>query len=326
MNDSLNTEEENYEGYETANDLATITMNYNETKYSLFLPNETTEECLFDADYNPLAIDMSISVGESYNQVLFNSSFYFVLVELKEYLKIENEDISIKFPQLNLTFHQDHPALQTLTAVDFQKFLAQLLKVRGMEESEPLELIIIKHENSTENQLKYLNKLCEDGGILTNYVDPDNEYDEETDDNSSNDMPSENEYQELEDQLIDQPDLLELEDEELVNEFNEESLDSTAVTAETTEVNSTVQIPSIVEQADESITNPTNLDTQPESEIDSSMVIESSSKMELVTSDSIPSLLGIEAAGVVDQDLLLLSDFEDSKHELEPSSSGMIFY
>ena len=85
-------------------ELPSILLAFKDKKYSLFSPSPLCET-LFGSDYVPETIDIPLNDGDQYNTVLFDSPLFYLILELKNLLSVEN-DISLEIPQLRLTLHQ----------------------------------------------------------------------------------------------------------------------------------------------------------------------------------------------------------------------------
>jgi hypothetical protein len=123
-------------------DLPSITLVYEGQEYSLFAPREEAV-CIFGFDYKPETIDIPLEEGDQYNAILFDSPLYYTVLELKHHLGIEQVDISLEFPSLEISLHQDLPYVKKLTMYNLYSMHTQLLLSKDMEES-PLQIVLQK--------------------------------------------------------------------------------------------------------------------------------------------------------------------------------------
>ena len=124
-------------------DLPSITLYYNDKEYTLFSPKSKEDICFFGAEYKPETIDIPLDEGDQYNYVLFDSSLYYTILELKYLLEIGAVDVSIELPTLELTLHQDLLYVKKLSVYDLYNMHMQLLQSKGLEKT-PLVMKLIK--------------------------------------------------------------------------------------------------------------------------------------------------------------------------------------
>jgi len=146
-----------------------IVINYKDEKYSLFVPiRDSIPKVLFGRDYKPKAIEISVDeeARETYSQILYDSPFYYLIIELKSHLglqgqgttEIAEKDISLEFPSLDLVIHQEISILQEKSPGEFVALHTNLRNHEGIE-AEPLEINIIESENSLYSRIQYLSTL-----------------------------------------------------------------------------------------------------------------------------------------------------------------------
>jgi hypothetical protein len=130
------------EAYE---DLPIILLKYQDEQYSLFSQKDNTV-CLFGLDYKPETIDIPLEEGDQYNTILFDSPLYYTILELKNFLAIEKADVTVRFPSLDIEFHEDLAHVKNLSVYELYSMHTQLMIVNGMKEEDiPLfEIVLIK--------------------------------------------------------------------------------------------------------------------------------------------------------------------------------------
>ena len=98
-----------------------IFLKFENESFSLFV-SPTNENILFGKDYEPVAIDIPLENGETYAEVLYNSPIYFLILELKEILKIEHVDVHVDMPLLEIDFDQESAVLKQKSLAEFVRF------------------------------------------------------------------------------------------------------------------------------------------------------------------------------------------------------------
>jgi hypothetical protein len=127
-------------------DLPTIMLTFQDQKYSLFSPSDKDMVCLFGSDYKPETIDIPLEEGDQYNTILFDSPLYYTLLELKNFLGIEKADVTLEFPSLDISLHQDLSYVETLTMYELYSMHSQLMGLDGVgtEEMPLFEIVVQK--------------------------------------------------------------------------------------------------------------------------------------------------------------------------------------
>jgi hypothetical protein len=119
-----------------------IILRFEEETYSLFT-SSTNENVLFGEDYEPKAIDIPLEANETFQQVLYNSPIYFVIIEMKELLKENQVDVSLEIPFLDVGFDQESLVLRQKSLADFVAY-QESLSLHNNVPNTTLEILMTK--------------------------------------------------------------------------------------------------------------------------------------------------------------------------------------
>lgn len=172
-----------------------ISVSFNNQIYKIFSKSSEEDVLISYFNFQGEAVNIALEEDEDQEEVqssaaasttLFNSHFYFTLLEVKKRLKVGGEkDVLVTFPDLQLySLHQDNPLLKEFSVNQLVEFLEANCLEKNIPLPKQLSITLEALPNCTRNRVMHLASLLQSGGLATNPI----VIDDSTDDTSSDEI------------------------------------------------------------------------------------------------------------------------------------------